>query len=113
MPRSTCDKRIFTPAILFRDLGFLISKAPAVARAMRNPDIGRVFSGKIMMVVTAANGCTCSIWFHAQQAVTSGMSTNGIRDMFDLATYWLMQPAKWLLQRRDRNAAATKIGEKP
>lgn len=32
---------------------------------------------------------------------------------FYLATFWLMLSAKWLLQRRDRNAAATETGEKP
>lgn len=195
MHSTTYDKKIFSPGILFRDLGFLISKVPAVARAMRNPDIGKVFTGKIMMVVTAVNGCTYCTWFHAQQAVTSGMSTDEIRNMFDLqfeasatehelpallfaqhyaetdrkpdpamtarlaefygektagdvmlliraiffgnllgntfdafparlkgqkaegssalfellfylATFWLMLPAKWLLQRRDKNAAA-------
>ena len=84
MHSSTYDKRTFTPGLLFRDLGFLISKAPALARAMRNPDIGRAFTGKIMMVVTAVNGCTYCTWFHAQQAVTSGMSDKEIRDMFYL-----------------------------
>jgi AhpD family alkylhydroperoxidase len=81
---ATYGKKIFSPAILFRDLGFLISRAPALVGAMRNPDIGRVFMGKIMMVVTAVNGCTYCTWFHARQAVTSGMSDNEIRDMFDL-----------------------------
>ncbi|MCI2395976.1 carboxymuconolactone decarboxylase family protein [Aliiroseovarius sediminis] len=84
MHSATYDKRIFSPSLLFRDLGFLISKAPALVGAVRNPDIGRVFTGKIMMVVTAVNGCTYCTWFHAQQAVTSGMSDTEIGDMFDL-----------------------------
>ncbi len=36
------------------------------------------------MVVTAINGRTYFTWFHAQNAVTSGMSEVEIRDMFDL-----------------------------
>lgn len=84
MRSSTYDKKLFTPGILFGDLGFLISRGPYLARAMRNADIGRIFTGKIMMVVTAVNGCTYCTWFHAQQAVTSGMSDAEIRNMFDL-----------------------------
>lgn len=200
MPNTSFDKKVFTPGILFRDLGFLISKSPALLRAARNPDIGHSFTGKIMMVVTAVNGCTYCTWFHAQQAVTSGMSDDEIKDMFDLQfeasasehelpallfaqhyaetnrnptpemvtrldefygeqtaqdimllirviffgnllgntfdafparlkgqkaegssalfeltfyvfTFWLMLPAKWLLQRRDKKAARAKAGE--
>ncbi len=69
---------------MFRDLGFLISSAPALVGAMRNPDIRHVFMEKIMMVVTAVNGCTYCTWFHTKQAVTSGMSDSEIRNMFDL-----------------------------
>ncbi|MDF1856615.1 carboxymuconolactone decarboxylase family protein [Pseudooceanicola sp.] len=84
MHNTTYDRRIFSPGLLFRDLGFLISRVPALARARRNPEIGRAFMEKIMMVVTAVNGCTYCTWFHAQQAVTSGMSDKEISDMFDL-----------------------------
>ena len=56
--RKTYDKKIFTPRILFGDLGFLMSRAPSLRRALRNQNIGRAFTGKIMMVVTAVNVCT-------------------------------------------------------
>ncbi len=84
MHETAYDKRIFTPGLLFRDLGFLLSKVPALRRAMKNPEIGRAMTGKIMMVVTAVNGCTYCTWFHASEAATSGMSAAEIRDMFDL-----------------------------
>ncbi len=84
MHSTTYDKKIFSPRTLFGDLGFLIAKAPVLFRAMRNPDIGRALTGKIMMVVTAVNGCTYCTWFHAQHAVESGMSDGEIQDMFDL-----------------------------
>ena len=84
MHSTAYDKRIFSPAILFRDLGFLIARVPALVRAMRNPDIGHAFMEKILIVVTAVNGCTYCTWFHARQAVTSGMSDDEIRAMFDL-----------------------------
>lgn len=84
MHGTTYDKKIFSPGILFRDRGFLIRSAPAIARAMRNPEVGRAFAGKIMMVVTAVNVCTYCTWFHAQEAATSGMSEAEITSMFDL-----------------------------
>lgn len=78
------DKKIFSPALLFSDLGYLISHGRAIARAMKNPEVGREFAGKIMMVVTAINGCTYCTWFHAKQAVEGGMSEDDMRSMFDL-----------------------------
>ncbi len=78
------DKKIFTPSLLFSDLGYLISHGRAIGRAMKNPDVGRDFIGKIMMVVTAINGCTYCTWFHAKQAVEGGMSQEEMQSMFDL-----------------------------
>ncbi|HSH27134.1 MAG TPA: carboxymuconolactone decarboxylase family protein [Wenzhouxiangella sp.] len=84
MTSTRYDKRIFSPTTLLRDLGFLITSLPALFGAVRNQEIGRVLMGKIMMVVTAVNGCTYCTWFHAKQAVTSGMSDDEIRKTFDL-----------------------------
>ena len=84
MNSTTYDKRIFSPRVLAGDLGFLLSRAPAIARAMRNPDIGRAFVEKIMIVVTAINGCTYCSWFHARQALAGGIANEEIRDLFDL-----------------------------
>jgi AhpD family alkylhydroperoxidase len=82
--KNAYDKKIFTPSILFGDLGYLISHGRAIARAMKNPEVGRDFIGKIMMVVTAINGCTYCTWFHARQAIEGGMSEEEMRSMFDL-----------------------------
>jgi len=84
MNSTTFDKRIFSPRVLVADLGFLLSRAPAIGRAMRNPDIGRAFVEKIMIVVTAVNGCTYCSWFHARQAVAGGIANEEIRELFDL-----------------------------
>lgn len=76
------DKRIFTPSILFGDLSFLLANGVGIAGAARR--IGRDFMGKIMMVVSAVNGCSYCSWFHASQAMSSGMSADEVRDMFNL-----------------------------
>jgi len=37
-----------------------------------------------MTVVTAVNGCTYCTWFHAKQAVTSGISEKEVKNMLNL-----------------------------
>ena len=37
-----------------------------------------------MTVVTAVNGCTYCTWFHAKQAVSSGISENEVKNMLNL-----------------------------
>jgi len=39
---------------------------------------------KVMTVVTAVNGCTYCAWFHAKQAVTSGISEKEVKNMLNL-----------------------------
>ena len=130
MHSATYDKRIFTPGLLFRDLWFLISKAPALVRSMRNPDIGPVFTGKIMMVErldafygdrTASDimllirvisfGNLLGNTFDAFPARLKGQKAENssalLELMFWVATFWLMLPAKWILQRR--RSADTKL----
>lgn len=84
MNSTSFDKRIFTPSLLLRDLGFLLGRLPALVRAARNPEIGSAFAEKIMIVVTAINGCVYCSWFHAGRAVACGLSDDEIRDMFEL-----------------------------
>jgi AhpD family alkylhydroperoxidase len=84
MSSTSFEKRIFTPALLLRDLGYLLARLPALVRALRNPEIGSAFAEKIMIVVTAINGCVYCSWFHAGRAVASGLSEREIGDMFEL-----------------------------
>ena len=39
---------------------------------------------KIMTIVTAVNGCTYCSWFHAKQAVSSGISEDEVKNMLKL-----------------------------
>ncbi len=78
------DKRIFTAGILIKDLGFLSYKLPQIIGALRNKRISKVFIEKIMIVVSAVNGCTYCTWFHAQRAVSCGISEEEIKNMLNL-----------------------------
>ncbi|GAB1470532.1 hypothetical protein MASR2M66_14100 [Chloroflexota bacterium] len=78
------EKKIFTAKIFIKDIGFLISKTPQIASAIRNKEISMVFIEKIMTVVTAVNGCTYCTWYHAKKAVESGISDDEIKNMLNL-----------------------------
>ena len=77
-------KKIFTARLFFNDLGFLIIRLPIVLNALRNEKISRAFIEKIMTVTTAVNECTYCSWFHAKQAVASGVSEEEVKNMLNL-----------------------------
>lgn len=77
-------KRIFTAGILLRDMGFLFSKMPQMIGLARNEKINRMFIEKVMTVVTAVNGCTYCTWFHAMQAVASGIGEDEVKNILGL-----------------------------
>jgi AhpD family alkylhydroperoxidase len=77
-------KRIFSAASLLEDLGYLFLHAPRLAGALLGREIGPAFREKILVVTSAVNECDYCSWFHARQAVASGVSAQEVRDMFQL-----------------------------
>jgi len=77
-------KRIFSAASLSKDLGCLLLRWPRIVGALRNEEISPAFREKIMLVVTAINECGYCSWFHAKQAVASGVGAEEVGDMFQL-----------------------------
>lgn len=84
MTKQTFDRKIFTFRLLLKDLGYLLSKTPLLIKTMRDEEISKPFMEKIMTVVTAVNGCSYCTWFHAKQAVASGISEDEIKNMLSL-----------------------------
>lgn len=82
--RQTFDKKIYTAGRLASDIGFLLLNSPEIIRAMHNQAISRAFIEKIMTVTTAVNGCVYCAWFHAKQAVASGISETEVQNMLKL-----------------------------
>jgi AhpD family alkylhydroperoxidase len=78
------DRRIFTAGTYLSDIGFLIWNLPKIISAIRNKDITRKFVEKIMNVTSAVNGCVYCQWFHAKQAISSGISEEEIKNMMKL-----------------------------
>ena len=78
------DRKIYTFRLLLSDLVFFLRNTGNIIAAMRNKELGKVFMEKVMTVVTAVNGCTYCTWFHAKQAVTSGISETEVQNMLNL-----------------------------
>lgn len=78
------DKKIFTARLFLNDIGFLMRNAIKITGVFRNKKITKIFVEKIMTVTTAVNGCVYCAWFHAKQAVASGMSTAEVQNLLNL-----------------------------
>lgn len=77
-------KKIFSARSLLKDLGYLLFRWPRLVEALFDREISPAFREKIMIVTTAVNECGYCSWFHAKQAVASGVSAEEVGDMFQL-----------------------------
>jgi len=77
-------QRIYTAGSFLKDLFYLFYKLPVIIGLFRNGEISKAFMEKIMIVVTAVNGCTYCTWFHAKTAVSSGISPEAVKNMLEL-----------------------------
>lgn len=77
-------KKIYTSKLFFGDIKFLLSHFSQIRKARKNPEISKAFIEKIMTVTTAVNGCRYCTWFHAKQAVLSGISKEEVKNMLNL-----------------------------
>jgi len=77
-------KKIFSAASLLKDLGYLVLHWPRIVGAVLDREIDPAFREKILVVTSAVNECDYCSWFHARQAVASGVSAEEVGDMFQL-----------------------------
>ena len=75
-------RNIYTFKTFWQDIKFMISHGKLIRQTMR--DLDQAFVEKIMTVVTAVNGCRYCSWFHARQAVSSGISQEEVQQMMKL-----------------------------
>lgn len=82
--RQGFKRRIYDFDSLVRDVGFLVKSSPEIRKALKSDAVSRAFMEKIMTVVTAVNGCSYCTWFHARQAVASGISHEEVANLLKL-----------------------------
>lgn len=76
------NRNIYTFKTFLQDMKFMFSHGSQIKKTMRNLD--HAFIEKIMTVVTAVNGCRYCAWFHARQAVASGITSEEVQQMLKL-----------------------------
>jgi AhpD family alkylhydroperoxidase len=64
-----------------RDLLALAGKLPALLRARRRRKVSKEFEKKLMLTVTAVNGCRYCSWFHARDALRCGLTADEIESL--------------------------------
>jgi AhpD family alkylhydroperoxidase len=68
------SKRIYTPRSLLQDFRDILDHFHEFRSAVRSRRIDRAFAEKIMLAVTAVNGCRYCSYGHARMALASGVS---------------------------------------
>ena len=71
-------KRFYTPRSFFRDLREMLARRSEIRDTARSGRVSRAFAEKIMMAVTAVNGCRYCAYFHTRQALAEGVPQDEI-----------------------------------
>jgi AhpD family alkylhydroperoxidase len=71
-------KRFYTPRTMFRDLREILAHRAQFRDTVRSGRVSRAFSEKIMLAVTAVNGCRYCTRYHTGQALREGVSAQEI-----------------------------------
>ena len=78
------NKRFYTPRSLFRDLREMLSRRSQIRETARSGRVDPAFVEKIMMAVTAVNGCRYCAYFHTRQALKEGVREDEIARILSL-----------------------------
>ena len=82
--KKSFNKKVFTAGQLFEDIGYFLVNIPLMFRSFHDKKISRTFREKIMTVTSAVNGCSYCTWFHANEALSGGISEAEVKDILDL-----------------------------
>ena len=78
------NKRYYTPRSFFRDLREMASRRSQIRETARSGRVDPAFVEKIMMAVTAVNGCRYCAYFHTRQALKEGVPEDEIARILSL-----------------------------
>ena len=75
-------KRTYTnPGDLLRDISFPIRNGKRLREVREKGIISPAFQERLMMAVTAVNGCRYCSYYHAKEALKTGIETEEIREL--------------------------------
>ena len=76
------NKRTYkNPGELFRDLSFPFSNRKKLKEIREKELISAAFRERLMMAVTVVNGCRYCSYFHAREALKSGITSEEVQEL--------------------------------
>ena len=73
------NKRTYTPRVLFATFRWMVADSDKLQSAMRSVRVGKAFSERIMLAVTAVNGCRYCSYAHTRLALQNGLSADEVQ----------------------------------
>jgi AhpD family alkylhydroperoxidase len=82
-------RRYRNPKDIFVDLWFPIRNRRRLREMRRKKLVSTAFQERLMLAVTAVNGCRYCSWFHTRQALENGLAEEEIRNLLagDVANF--------------------------
>ena len=77
-------KRTFTFRSFMKNMQIFIANQKKITDTMKSKRISSDFSERIMLAVTAVNGCRYCEWGHTKMAIESGCTDEEIKNILDL-----------------------------
>ncbi len=72
-------RRYKNPKDMFVDLWFPVRNGSRLSEISRRKLVSRAFRERLMLAVTAVNGCRYCSWFHTRQGLKNGLTAEEIR----------------------------------
>ncbi len=63
------------------DVEYIIARRPLMRKTMRGGLVSFAFRERLMVVVTQVNGCRYCRYFHTQEAIRAGLSSDELRSL--------------------------------
>jgi len=80
--KKVFNRRFYdSPSAFFRDLGAIIARWRDMRALMRGEIVDGAFRERLMLTVTAVNGCRYCSWAHARQALVTGITGDEVRSL--------------------------------
>jgi AhpD family alkylhydroperoxidase len=77
------NKRIYTPRALLATFQWMVVESDEFRSAMHSDRVSKVFSERIMLAVTAVNGCRYCSYAHTRMALQNGLSMDEVQRLLE------------------------------
>jgi len=82
--KNKFKKKVYGLPAFVKDLLIVGKDSPALIASMFHRRVSRTFESKIMLTVTAVNGCKYCAWFHGKAALQAGLGQDEVGRLLSL-----------------------------